>query len=104
MAMMYRSRHLISSIPPHAKLTPSTFNYKRAVSSKTTKQSQHAEGRDEEVKLPSFSLRDLGLSPTMRIIVYSLIGVIATAETITYGTWAYYKIWPKADEEGPGEK
>lgn len=41
------------------------------------------------------------MSPGVKVVVYSALAVIGTAETITYGTWAWNKLYPK--EKGPAE-
>ena len=41
------------------------------------------------------------MSPGVKVVVYSALAVIGTAETITYGSWADSKMYPK---EGPKEE
>lgn len=53
--------------------------------------------------MPAFSLKDLGASPVVKGVVYFMIGVIGTAETVTYGQWAYRRWWRVADEEDISE-
>ena len=64
---------------------------------------QHKEEK-EQVEPTSFSFKDLGMSPTVKIVVYTALGIIGTAETITYGTWGYYKLFPKKSSEDSLEK
>jgi hypothetical protein len=49
-------------------------------------------------ELPSFSMRDLGASPTVKFVVYTVLGVMGTLETYAYGKWAWYKWGPKPDD------
>ncbi len=53
-------------------------------------------GKDN-VDTPGFSLKDLGMSPGVKVVVYGALAVIGTAETVTYGTWAYNKLYPKQE-------
>lgn len=45
--------------------------------------------------MPKFSLDGLGATPAMKAVIYTAIGVVATAETYTYGLWIYHKLYPK---------
>ena len=47
--------------------------------------------------IPGFSLKDLGMSPGVKVAVYGALAVIGTAESITYGSWAYNKLYPKEE-------
>ena len=53
--------------------------------------------------MPAFSLKDLGATPAVKGVVYVMLAVIGTAETVTYGQWAYRRWW-KADEGGGEEE
>lgn len=44
-------------------------------------------------------MRDLNMSKTTRVVVYGALAVIAAAETVTYGTWAWHKLYPMEPEE-----
>jgi hypothetical protein len=44
-------------------------------------------------------MKDLQASPAVKVVVYTMIGIIATAETYTYGLWAYHRWWKVSDEE-----
>jgi hypothetical protein len=37
------------------------------------------------------------MSPGVKIVLYGALAVIGTAETITYGSWAYNKLYPKEE-------
>ena len=47
-------------------------------------------------QLPKFSLDGLGATPAIKLVVYTMIGVIGTVETYTYGLWIYHKLYPEA--------
>jgi hypothetical protein len=52
--------------------------------------------------MPKFSMKDLGATPAVKGVVYLMLGIIGTAETITYGQWAYRRWWKsdgKANED-----
>lgn len=46
-------------------------------------------------QLPPFSLTGLGASPTVKFVVYTMLGIMGTVETYAYGKWAWYKWGPK---------
>lgn len=52
-------------------------------------------------QLPKFSMKDLQASPTVKVVVYTMIGIIATAETYTYGLWAWNR-WFREEEKKKG--
>lgn len=60
------------------------------------------EGNQNPGELPKFSMKDLQASPAVKVVVYSMIGIIATAETYTYGLWAYHR-WFKTSDEPEAE-
>ncbi|KAF2458302.1 hypothetical protein BDY21DRAFT_342118 [Lineolata rhizophorae] len=61
---------------------------------------------ESDPETPSFSFKDLGATKTTRVVVYGALMVVGTAETVTWGTWAWRKFGPKnedgKDEEGEG--
>ena len=42
---------------------------------------------------PKFSMKDLGASQTVKMVVYTAIGIIGTMETIFYCNWAWAKLF-----------
>lgn len=81
---------------PLSKLLTSTTRLtRRSYSTKKTSDGQ------EPQKIPSFNLKDLGATPTIRAIVYLSFGVIATVETYTYGMWGWS--WWKNRKAGEGK-
>jgi hypothetical protein len=48
-------------------------------------------------QLPKFSMNDLGASPTVKAVVYTMIGIMGTVETYAYGKWAWYRWGPTPD-------
>lgn len=60
----------------------------------SSKHPQH--GKDQEPpQMPKFSLDGLGATPAMKAVIYTAIGIMATAETYTYGLWIYHKLYPE---------
>ena len=101
MAGLLRSR-LVNGTNPGITANPAlswTVSNFRAAPNQTPRQQQDK----DSVKPPSFSFKDLNVSPTVKVVVYGAIAVIATAETVTYGTWAWYKIYPRDGAEPQDE-
>ena len=77
--------------------SPVKASHGRNASSQSTPKSSNSK---DNVDLPKFGLKDLGMSPGVKVVVYGALAVIGTAETITYGSWAYNKMYPKEDPKG----
>jgi hypothetical protein len=75
--------------------SPDKPSYARNASNPSTPKSDKSK---DDVQLPGFSLKNLGMSPGIKLVVYGVLAVIGTAETITYGSWAYSKLYPS---DGP---
>lgn len=68
----------------------------------TSKPRKDAAGKNEEPpQFPKFSLDSLGATPAMKAVIYTAIGIMATAETYTYGLWIYHKLYPQPVVEAP---
>jgi hypothetical protein len=93
--LLHRSSNSIASrtLTGNASSTIKLGN-PRSASNQTPPKS---EGGKDKVDVPGFSLKDLGMSPGLKIVVYGALAVIGTAETITYGSWAYNKLYPKEE-------
>ena len=89
-------------VPPHALRTRIALNQSRTWSS-TSKHleapklpSDKANQRSGNPSVGAFSFRDLGASRPVKIVVWSAIGIIGTAETIFWARWlkAYFSAAP----------
>ena len=82
--------------------SPTRLSNTRSASNQTPPKS---DGGKDNIDIPRFSLKDLGMSLVVKIVVYGALAVVGTAETITYGSWAYYKLYPneEATEESKEE-
>jgi hypothetical protein len=90
-------RHLDGGIAQHnSGLTPST-RIVRYQSQKTTSSRQDGQKHENPGEMPSFSFNDLGATPAVKAVVYIALGIMGTAETVTYGQWAYRRWWKAAD-------
>lgn len=49
-------------------------------------------------------MEGLGASPTVKVVVYTAIGILATIETYVYCRWAWYKLFPKTQPGKEGEE
>lgn len=67
-------------------------------SRKSTEAAKEQQKQTNPGELPGFSFTDLGATPTVKAVVYVMAGIIGTAETITYGQWAYHRWWKPAVE------
>lgn len=76
--------------------TSARANKVREASNRTTTKSDQ---QKDSTDLPRFSLKDLNMSTGTKVVVYGALTVLATAETVTYGTWAYQKLYPDKDQE-----
>ena len=92
MASLYRAGgFLATGFPGKQSLQPRISNIRTAANQAPRRR----DGNQEDITPPSFSMGDLGMSRTAKIVVYSALAIVGTAETITYGTWAWYKLSPK---------
>ena len=67
------------------------------------KSSQSSNAQDVNGSHPSFNLKDLGASPTARIVVYTALGIIATAESVFWTMWLWEKMAPKSQARSGDE-
>ncbi len=94
-SLLQRSK---SSIITRGLSTKAASPVKPNQSRNASKQSiPNPEKSNDNVGLPGFSLKNLEMSPGVKVVVYGALAVIGTAETITYGSWAYHKMKPDED-------
>ena len=60
---------------------------------------QSSNAQDANASHPTFNLKDLGASPTARIVVYTALGIIATAESVFWTMWLWEKMAPKSQAQ-----
>lgn len=69
----------------------------RLAHSYSSKPQQGSSSKDQEPpQLPKFSLDGLGATPAIKAVVYTMVGILGTVETYTYGLWIYHKLYPEA--------
>lgn len=58
-----------------------------------------SEKSQENPEMPKISFKDLGMTSTVKIVVYGAVGILGTMESIFYGQmiWRWYK--GEGDEE-----
>ena len=91
-----------NALQHHSSLSTSTrwaHNQARKPTETTSEPQKHTNPGE----MPGFSFKDLGATPTVKAVVYVMIGIIGTAETVTYGQWAYHRWWKPAVEENNDE-
>ena len=93
--LLPRSSHSITSraLTSNANILARLSNNRSASNQTPPKTDSNEDNFDTR----GFSLKDLGMSPGVKVVVYGALAVIGTAETITYGTWAYNKLYPKEE-------
>lgn len=72
-------------------------------SEKSSTSKPSAKRAREQPELPKANFREIfqGASPLVKGVVYTMIAVMATAETYTYGLWIWHKFYPSpAADEG----
>lgn len=65
---------------------------------KSANSSNDAKKHTNPGEMPAFSFKDLGATRPVKVVVYLMVGIIGTAETFTYGKWAYHAWWKPSDE------
>ena len=88
------TRHSTASIQTTHAVTPGIRS--------ATNKAKHRQA-DPEPELPSFSLKDLGASPTVKAVVYTALGIAGTAETYFWCRWGWEKFKPDVDPNGTKE-
>lgn len=96
-----RTSYLTSYFDPAPKPTTTIRRYSQKPSNDESQ--TNAKGKTNTTtnpgQLPHFSMNDLGASSTVKIVVYTMLGIMGTVETYAYGKWAWYKWGPKADRD-----
>ena len=69
----------------------------RQISHPKANENQPEKHRTQGQDLPGFSMKDLGASRAVKVAVYTVIGIIATLETMTWCTWGWSYLYPPAE-------
>ncbi|MCJ1325951.1 hypothetical protein MMC10_002614 [Thelotrema lepadinum] len=68
-----------------------------------SRSSQSSNAQDVDPSHSSFNLKEMGASPTARVIVYTALGIIATAESVFWTMWLWEKVAPKSNAKPDNE-
>jgi hypothetical protein len=91
--------HRLTTLSLTEKSLASTYRQRFTTSARHFNKEPSQKSHVNPGELPAFSMKDLGANKTVKTVVYLTVGIIGTAETITYTKLAYRYFYPPPTDD-----